>query len=404
MKCCCDIIVVEQSDGSLLSTAFYVQWKPNKFSIPQIVNVVVNDQNSSFTMVLEPGKTRAKLSESLQFSPTLNKEHEGHQYMEKQIHKTETHELKQIVPELQVKPYRVQILELFISMQRIISKLDSERGYPLHMLTPNSNALAMLNLHPGENDIIFHIGKQKITGKIFKWHVTDRLVLCDIDGTVTRSDKRGILTSYFGIYSYVHTGIAKFLSSITQEYGYQMLYLTARPIEYTKPTRKFLQSVQQTEQHTIPPGPILTSFNSTFYAVLREYVLQKSDTFKIDALTRIEELFSENPFAMGLGNRPNDLKSYVAVGIPIDKIFIIDKKSQVKQLSAQQAYYYKSYGEIEVQLYKMLPTIPKELRKGKRAIASTFQAPKMNYGRIIGAGASIAAMAWLGTWLYKRKK
>ena len=57
----------------------------------------------------------------------------------------------------------------------------------------------------------------------------------------------------------------------------------------------------------------------------------------------VKELFPQecNPFAGGLGNRENDAIAYLAAGIPKDRIFIIDKKSQVHKLDENKPVSYE---------------------------------------------------------------
>ena len=53
--------------------------------------------------------------------------------------------------------------------------------------------------------------------------------------------------------------------------------------------------------------------------------------FKIAALKNIRNLFPEeqSPFAGGFGNRDTDAISYRAVGVDLDKIFIINHDGEV---------------------------------------------------------------------------
>jgi phosphatidate phosphatase LPIN len=58
---------------------------------------------------------------------------------------------------------------------------------------------------------------------------------------------------------------------------------------------------------------------------------RKPEEFKIACLTDLMRLFpSKNPFYAGFGNRETDIKSYVAVGIPVERIFTIDPNGDVK--------------------------------------------------------------------------
>jgi hypothetical protein len=50
-----------------------------------------------------------------------------------------------------------------------------------------------LNLQPGSNEIVFSVttalqGTTKITSNIFLWNYDDKVIVSDIDGTITKSD------------------------------------------------------------------------------------------------------------------------------------------------------------------------------------------------------------------------
>ena len=61
---------------------------------------------------------------------------------------------------------------------------------------------------------------------------------------------------------------------------------------------------------------------------MRVQVLRRPHEFKIRALEDIRALFPPtwNPFFCGLGNRDTDEISYLTVGVPPSKIFIINPK------------------------------------------------------------------------------
>lgn len=50
-------------------------------------------------------------------------------------------------------------------------------------------------------------------------------------------------------------------------------------------------------------------------------------------MKQLRNLYTENPFAGGLGNRENDMIAYVQGGISMDKAFFIDKASKIQQMS-----------------------------------------------------------------------
>ena len=75
----------------------------------------------------------------------------------------------------------------------------------------NSYDLKKLNLQPGKNKIEFQVitkfqGTAKTEAAIYLWKSTDRIVVSDIDGTVTKSDVVGHISNVFYI-DYTHKGI-----------------------------------------------------------------------------------------------------------------------------------------------------------------------------------------------------
>ena len=61
-----------------------------------------------------------------------------------------------------------------------------------------------MNLKNGVNDVSFNVqspwqGTQTITGKVFFWDYNAKIVISDIDGTVTKSDVGGHVLPRFGL-------------------------------------------------------------------------------------------------------------------------------------------------------------------------------------------------------------
>ena len=71
-------------------------------------------------------------------------------------------------------------------------------------------------------------------------------MISDVDGTVTKSDVLGHLvpTLSFGTSHWAHPGIASLFTNIRKN-GYQMLYLTARPIGLSAKTKNYVLSIKQ---------------------------------------------------------------------------------------------------------------------------------------------------------------
>ena len=82
-----------------------------------------------------------------------------------------------------------------------------------------------------------------------------KLVISDVDGTITKSDVLGHVAPRVGI-DWSHGGVTSLYSRIASN-GYQMVYLTARGIGLAADTREYLNSVRQGsngEDSRLPAG------------------------------------------------------------------------------------------------------------------------------------------------------
>lgn len=102
------------------------------------------------------------------------------------------------------------------------------------------------HLKPGHNEVIFSVhGKSSlINGNIYLWDHDEKLVISDIDGTVTKSDILGHVLPRIGMSDWAHAGIAELYTNVRKN-GYQFLYLSSRPIGFAEQTRKYLRSIHQ---------------------------------------------------------------------------------------------------------------------------------------------------------------
>ncbi|CAK8569523.1 unnamed protein product [Lathyrus sativus] len=199
--------------------------------------------------------------------------------------------------------------------------------------TPTSEQLSSLNLKEGRNTITFGfstpmMGMRQIDARIFLWKWNTRIVISDVDGTITRSDVLGQFMPLVGI-DWSQTGVAHLFSDI-KENGYQLLFLSARAISQAHNTRQFLFNLNQNGK-VLPDGPVVISPDGLFPSLYREVILRAPHEFKISCLEDIRALFPPdcNPFYAGFGNRDTDEISYLKVGIPKGKIFIINPKGEI---------------------------------------------------------------------------
>uniref|UniRef100_A0AAQ5YKZ7 phosphatidate phosphatase n=1 Tax=Amphiprion ocellaris TaxID=80972 RepID=A0AAQ5YKZ7_AMPOC len=171
-----------------------------------------------------------------------------------------------------------------------------------------SDQLLSLQLQEGPNDVVFSVTTQyqgtcRCQGTIYLWNWDDKIIISDIDGTITRSDTLGHILPTLGK-DWTHQGIAQLYHKVSQN-GYKFLYCSARAIGMADMTRGYLHWVNE-RGTMLPVGPVLLSPSSLFSALHREVIEKKPEKFKVECLTDIKNLFYPNtqPFYAAFGNRP----------------------------------------------------------------------------------------------------
>ncbi|KAF5402795.1 hypothetical protein PHET_03702 [Paragonimus heterotremus] len=202
-----------------------------------------------------------------------------------------------------------------------------------------SDQLKKLNLCQGVNEAVFSVitkyqGTCQCACYVYLWDWTDKIVISDIDGTITRSDLLGQLMPLVGL-QWIQPKVVQLYDRIANN-GYRFVYLSSRAIGQARATRRFLHSVIQ-DNAWLPDGPILLAPFSALHAFRKEVIERRAEEFKIDCLRQIEALFSkdhnssENVPALvaGFGNRLSDIISYRAVGIKDHQIFIVNNLGNI---------------------------------------------------------------------------
>jgi len=170
---------------------------------------------------------------------------------------------------------------------------------------------------------------------LYLWKSTDSVIVSDVDGTVTKSDVRGVIDTVIqDRFEYCHGGICKFYQDILnggggsgdcrEEDGVELvaqgsssasqhqlnlpqssldrkenggeirfLYLSSRPIILVSQTRKLLLSLSQPcpsskkkKTYGLPPGPILCHTGPLSSVLYAELVAKNIYEFKADVLAR----------------------------------------------------------------------------------------------------------------------
>ncbi|XP_056620098.1 phosphatidate phosphatase LPIN1 isoform X2 [Triplophysa dalaica] len=223
----------------------------------------------------------------------------------------------------------------------------------------SSEELAYLQLKEGPNNVIFSVTTQyqgtcRCEGTIYLWKWNDKIIISDIDGTITRSDKLGHILPTLGK-DWTHQGIARLYHNVSQN-GYKFMYCSARAIGMAEMTRGYLHWVNE-RGTMLPQGPVLLSPSSLFSALHREVIEKRPEKFKVACLTDIKNLFYPNtePFYAAFGNRDTDVFSYKEVGVPLNRIFTVNPKGELIQEHAKtNISSYARLGEVVDHVFPLL--------------------------------------------------
>ncbi|KAJ7972491.1 Phosphatidate phosphatase PAH1 [Quillaja saponaria] len=236
------------------------------------------------------------------------------------------------------------------------SSLGSPHKQFIRTNVPTNEQIESLNLKEGQNLVTFSfstrvLGMQQVDAHIYLWKWNARIVISDVDGTITKSDVLGQFMPLVGK-DWTQSGVARLFSAI-KENGYQLLFLSARAIVQAYLTRSFLLNLKQ-DGKALPSGPVVISPDGLFPSLYREVIRRAPHEFKIACLEDIKRLFPSdyNPFYAGFGNRDTDELSYRKIGIPKGKIFIINPKGEVANSHRIDV---KSYTSLHTLVNDMFP-------------------------------------------------
>jgi len=212
-----------------------------------------------------------------------------------------------------------------------------------------------LGLNKGANVVTFSVNNQgrKLYATIYLWDMNSKIVVSDVDGTITKSDVLGQILPTMGK-DWSHSGVAQLYSNINAN-GYKLVYLTSRAIGQSNITRAYIQELKQQGGHLLPDGPVIMSPDRLFASFHREVIKKRPDEFKTRCLRNIKSLFPKrNPFYAGFGNRITDVIAYRAAGISSGKIFIINPRSELNTCNLLTSYK-TTYFELNGLVYEIFP-------------------------------------------------
>lgn len=213
------------------------------------------------------------------------------------------------------------------------TRMDREESYSQCALTSLSRIL-----NPGRNParyllLIDNIVVAMAPMFIFFWSSNDRLVIVDIDGTITRSNIRGVVdTVLTESYQYAHDGVCEFFSALPT----RVVFLSTRPIRLANSTRKFLSEVQQNNKDCLPHGAWIGFMGHLASVMIMELITFSVSDFKEAAIQQqILKPFADvgaskkDVLVAAFGNTVMDMEAYHRVGLGLDRLFLIDKESAI---------------------------------------------------------------------------
>jgi len=229
------------------------------------------------------------------------------------------------------------------------------RGCSAHHMP--SNHLRELNLKPGANEAKFVVSDLDIIipFKVFLFEHDDKLVLTDIDGTITETDLKGQVLPHLGISAH-HKAVVELFSKI-EAHGYKVVYLTARSLAQSEDSRKYLfNTLQNISGFSLPQGPVLMSPTSFISGLIAEVVTRTPAVQKTKTVKEIQEAFNNLPdtIVAGYGNKDTDKKAYEDSGISSERIFIVNPEGELTNIGTEEV---SSYGEQVEQIHSLYPDI-----------------------------------------------
>ena len=344
-----DILVIESPNEIFKSSAFHVRFGSLKVikSKEQDIEIYVNSKKKNVTMKLSSsGDAYFQYDELDPYMIKQQNIYSSNVLRGKKDNKNDNNELdplnannlKEINDKNENKNNKNEKEELKKKDYNLFKKKYKS-------FFPSSNQLKQLELKPGRNDICFicrtsSSGIQTLKTSIYLWPSTSKIVISDVDGTITRSDVLGQVLPFLGR-DWTHEGIIELFTGITKR-GYKILYLTARAIGQSSMTKNYLDSLIQ-EKKALPAGPLFMSPDGIFTSLKREVIERKPHLLKIPLLTELRNLFPEGtkPFFAGFGNRETDGVAYRYLEVPLNNIFIIDTSSKVLRLGDTKKTSYK---------------------------------------------------------------
>ncbi|XP_040580012.1 phosphatidate phosphatase LPIN2 [Lepeophtheirus salmonis] len=198
-----------------------------------------------------------------------------------------------------------------------------ERSSPDHSETWTPSEWDQVELSSGENNASYRIPSLRIeiSFQVYLYKQEDKLVISDVDGTITESDLEGQIFSQLGR-SVHYFDVIPLFKAIRMR-GYKIIYLTARSIAQDETTRYYL--FNKLGLLGLPKGPLLMSPKPAAETLYESTVGTPRYT-KASNLNDLLNLFNDkdNVVKGAYGNVQSDSEAYQDVGISKSLIYLIE--------------------------------------------------------------------------------
>ena len=176
-----DILVIEEPEGEFRSSSFHVRFGSLKVlrSKEQDIDIYVNGRKKNVKMKLAHSGDGYFLFDKLD------------KYMESQL---------KLIRDKEFNSNQIELIEKITGKR--LSKDDQLLQFEYKSFFPSSNQIKQLDLLPGQNEIRFVCktspsGVQTLSSYIYLWHYSSKVIVTDVDGTITKSDILGQVLPFF---------------------------------------------------------------------------------------------------------------------------------------------------------------------------------------------------------------
>ena len=163
---------------------------------------------------------------------------------------------------------------------------------PAELLT---ELMSRSEVRPGKNELRYTVVEsgQTVRAWLYLWPKQSRVVVFDVDGTVTLNDLVGQLGNVLNV-SFVHKGVCELLCQLDAR-GYQLLFLTSRTLlgpAGIDRTRRYLFEVAHDAESgfRLPEAAVCTTRHTSTITALAHELGGASGAYKTNALKSLVSL------------------------------------------------------------------------------------------------------------------